>query len=495
MALFSARVIGIPLYPFQVDWCNYILGCIAHKRSEMITITQPRQSGKNEGSAQLEVAILARWARKGGGMVKVAPTFKPQIQNSRERVGQRATAAMQSHPWLKFRSSEGYKMRCGKAVLQLLSGQPEASVVGATASLLMEVDEAQDIIVEKFNKDFRPMTASTAAPMVFYGTPWTDETLLEQTNAEIESGQVQGRIFKIMPDMVVAANPAYGIHLEREVRRLGRDHPLIRTQYFLETLSAKGRMLNLQQLQGMIGDHARQEKRGQGGLDQRWIVAGLDFAGSDEEESGPVSLMTRSGRDSVALTIGAMEMLRLLPGLEVPKIRILARYEWLNVRPDTLHTALYRLLNDIWRVDLCVADATGVGETNTTLLSVGLNKLTRRMVGVKFDSTWKLQSELVFDYISAVNGGRLIDYRPTDAMGQAFDPFDVAKAERVQAGWEADRVGWWQRSHAKLRTREGKRAKAEVPENEGHDDLLISEMLCLRAAVILSGAAPQSSLA
>lgn len=424
-------------------------------------------------------------------MVKAAPTFKPQIINSKERLMARAAMVQQRLRWLKFRSTEGYKIKCGRAELQLLSAQPEASVVGATANLLMEVDEAQDIDIAKFDKDFRPMTASTAATMVFYGTPWTDSTLLAQTNNEIEGGQVAGRVFRVLPDVVAESNPAYGQHIDREVRRMGRDHPLVRTQYFLEVLPEQGRLLKSQQLEAMVGTHPRQAARS----NQRWIVAGLDFAGSDELAMGPVSLMTKTGRDSVALTIGEAEMVKVMQGMEYPRLKILARYEWTNVRPDSLHTMLFRLLNETWKVNYCVADATGIGETNTNLLAMAMNKSYKRLEGVKFDGEWKLHSHLGFNYLAAVNGGRLVDFAPVDAKGVAFDPLQVASAAYVEPSWEADRVAWWQRGHALLRTKPGEKAKIEVPEKDGHDDVLLSELLCLEAAHILLQSRPQSSLA
>ncbi len=39
------------------------------------------------------------------------------------------------------------------------SASPESNVVGATADLLLEIDEAQDVAREKFDRDFRPMSA------------------------------------------------------------------------------------------------------------------------------------------------------------------------------------------------------------------------------------------------------------------------------------------------------------------------------------------------
>ena len=62
--------------------------------------------------------------------------------------------------------------------MQFFSGENTAKVVGATADLLLKVDEAQDIDPAKFDKEFDPMTASTNATRVFWGTAWTWQTLL-----------------------------------------------------------------------------------------------------------------------------------------------------------------------------------------------------------------------------------------------------------------------------------------------------------------------------
>jgi hypothetical protein len=74
----------------------------------------------------------------------------------------------------------GYIYQMQQASIAFLSGEPNASVVGGTASLLLELDEAQDISKAKYAKDFAPMRASRNAPAVFYGTAWTDKTLYDQ---------------------------------------------------------------------------------------------------------------------------------------------------------------------------------------------------------------------------------------------------------------------------------------------------------------------------
>ena len=476
MALFSKNIIGLPLYPYQVEWADYVVGMVRERRIETVVVEMSRQSGKNETSAQVEVNLIAQFARRGGSIVKLAPTWKPQIINSKLRFAHRAEMAQRRLSFLKIKPSAGYMYLCRSAMIQFLSADPEASVVGATANLLMEVDESQDVDVEKFDKDFVPMRASTAAPVVHYGTTWSDATLLERTKQEVLEGRVQGKCYRITPDIISLANPRYGDFVDSEVRRLGREHPLIRTQYFLEPLPESGRMLTEQQLRLMIGDHPRQERR----TNERWIVGGLDFAGADEEATGISSLMTMSARDSVALTIAQAELLTLLPGLPAVLIRILARYEWVNVRPDSLHTVLYDLLQNRWKIDRLHCDATGIGATATGLLAAALNTSSReRVVGLTFDSAWTTHTRLAFGYLAQINGGRLIDYKP-----DGFDPMQVAKSKDAPSG-DAGKHAWWQRGHAKLEAKIGKKVRAHVPEKEGHDDLLVCEMLMTDAALAL----------
>lgn len=473
MALFSRDIVGLPLHPYQTAWADYILGVVAGKKSEIVTVEMPRQSGKNETSAQLEAALLAINARRGGDIVKTAPTWKPQIVNSKQRFDLRAGAVAQRLPWVTYKASQGYIYRCGKASIQFLSADPAASVVGATASLLMEVDEAQDVDRRKFNKDFSPMRASTGAPVVAYGTPWTDDTLLENFKEQIQTGVAKGRIFRVLPDQVAMANPAYGDFVDTEVKRLGRDHPLIRTQYFLETLAQGGRLLDPVQLRSIVGDHERREKRSR----EAQVVAGLDFAGADEGAGELVSLQSESARDSVALSIGAVEWVRIAAGLVVPYVRCLDRYEWVNKNPVSLHTTLYDILWNKWRVDRMHCDATGIGGASTAFLAAALNRGSfERVTAITFDGAWGTSTRLVFQYLALINGSRLKDF-----AAEGYNPIELAREDEPPVHDAAHHL-WWQRGHAKLQGRAGQRAKASVPEGEGHDDLLLSELLMVDAA-------------
>lgn len=471
-ARFSRDVIGTPLYRYQRRWVTEVFSAIAEHRNEVMVIEMPRQSGKNEASAQLEVATLARFAPRGGEIVKAAPTYQPQIINSKLRFQLRAEKVPRVIPSLKFTPQAGYMFRCGLAGISFLSAAPGSSVVGATASLALEVDEAQDVEPAKFDKDFAPMRASTGAPLIAYGTTWTDDTLLERFKQDVLEGRVAGKVYRVTPEEVGEENPAYWEYVQGEVARLGRQHPLIRTQYYLEALPQRGRLLSPQQLGLLVGEHGQRDRR----TGERIIVAGLDFAGADEDAGEVVSLLRASSRDSVALTIGELEHMEVATGIKLPKVKVLARYEFVNVHPLSLHTTLVRLLEDIWHANLVHCDATGIGATGTAMLSMALDggKGTR-VVAAKFDSAWSTQTRLVTQYIELINGSRLLDYQPR------FDGPEVARQEVAPAD-DIDRHAWWQRGHARLQARETKRMRAYVPESEGHDDLLVSEMLMVDAA-------------
>lgn len=473
--LWSRDVVGLPLHPYQQSWADYVLTVVAEGRNETICVEMPRQSGKNETSAQLEALLLARFAGRGGQIVKCAPTWKPQIVNSKLRLEQRTAAVQQRLPFLAYRPRMGYMMECGKASLAFLSAAPSASVVGATASLLLEVDEAQDVDRAKFTKDFQPMRASTGAPIVAYGTTWTDDTLLETFKRDVAEGRTAGRVFRVPPDVVADANPAYGDFVDAEVRRLGRDHPLVKTQYFLEPLETRGRAIPPQTLRLMAGEYPKRERR----TKEKIVVAGLDFAGADEDaDTLEAMLRVASSRDSVALAIAEVYLEPMAEGILRRIIRFVDRYEWLNKNPVGLHGTLYDILANRWKVDRVHCDETGIGETGTRFLQRAINRPRReQVVGVKFDSAWNAHTRMATQYMAAINNSDITDYQaagvqPLAAAGAELPPVD-----------NPDAHVWWQRGHARLEARQGRRAyRLYVPEQEGHDDLLLADLLCVDAA-------------
>jgi hypothetical protein len=101
--LFSRDIIKVPLYRYQIEIADRILRIVENRETADISVEMSRQAGKNEMSAQIEVMILARNGRRGGIMVKTAPTWSPQIVRSKQRLEARARAVERKLPFLKFK--------------------------------------------------------------------------------------------------------------------------------------------------------------------------------------------------------------------------------------------------------------------------------------------------------------------------------------------------------------------------------------------------------
>lgn len=167
VGLFSRHVLRRPLRPYQLEPARAILDSVLNRKGLTFTVMMARQAGKNELSAQLEACLLNLYQAKGGNIVKCAPTFKPQTVNSRLRLEQMLENRLNAGLWS---ASYGYMVRLGKAAVMFFSAEESSNVVGATAHLLLEVDEAQDVSAEKYSREFRPMGATTNATTVLYGT-------------------------------------------------------------------------------------------------------------------------------------------------------------------------------------------------------------------------------------------------------------------------------------------------------------------------------------
>ena len=61
----------------------------------------------------------------------------------------------------------------GNARAIFLSADESANVVGNTAHLLLEIDEAQDVLKEKYTKEFKPMGARPMSRPSFTARPGT----------------------------------------------------------------------------------------------------------------------------------------------------------------------------------------------------------------------------------------------------------------------------------------------------------------------------------
>ena len=370
--------------------------------------------------------------------------------------------------------------RVGQARMLFFSGAREAHIVGATASTLLEVDEAQDVQIAKFDRDIAPMAASTNATRVFWGTAWTSRTLLHRELDAARLAEEQHgdrRVFHLSAVQVSAEVPAYGRYVAEQVSRLGRSHPMVRTQYFSEEIDGQAGMFPEARRALMQGSHAPQEGPRMPGV----YALLIDVAGEAEtplsleeggmlleraQEAGLNSVETR--RDATALTVVEVDLAGLSdPLVRRPTYRVMLRKQWVGVR----HTELYGVLTGLaehWHARWVVVDATGVGAGLASFLE---RALPGRVLPFLFNAASK--SRLGWDFLSLVETGRYKEYQaavwdsPQAQTARLFWGQCAACTLEVCSGPE-QRIRWG--------VAQGTRDPASGAPL--HDDLLLSAALC-----------------
>lgn len=435
------------LRPYQCEAGRAVLESVHGGHGRTFSIEIARQGGKNELSAQIELYLLARSMAEPRDGVKCAPTYRPQLRVSMRRLRDRiAQAGLARQATVRDQA-----IGLGAARMLFLSAEATANVVGHTASLLLEVDEAQDVDAEKFDREFRPMAATANATTVFYGTPWDDRTLLErmkQAHLEAERRDGVRRHFAFDWTVVARHNASYEAYVEAERARLGDTHPVFLTQYCLKTVAGAGRLFSVSQRAQLAGTHPRAPAPEPGTC----YVAGLDIAGGDGEREA------RAGRDSTVLTLARLAFPGAAAPVQEPRAEIVEHIAWTGEPHERLLPRLIDLLRDVWRVERVAVDATGLGETMARMLVAALGE--PRVAAVKF--TAERKSELGFALIAAVNGGRLKAY--------AGD------------GSAEHREFWRQVEAARVAYRANRTMSFYVEEAEGHDDYLVSAALAVHAS-------------
>lgn len=410
---FSRLVVKRPLYNYQLTPARAIVDSVLHRRGLEFAVMFPRQSGKNETQAQVEAYLLNLFQRvKGAQIVKAQPTFQPQAINAISRL-QRALR----NDWNRERwgTRYGFQVHMGECSIGFFSAEPQANAVGATASVLLECDEAQDVLEAEWEKKFVPMAASTNATVVYWGTAWTSRTLLAKTIRhlrELEAKDGIRRVFVVTPDQVAEENPAYGQFVERQVAKKGRQHPLIKTQFYNEELDAEGGMFPPARRLLMQGDHPRQDAP----TDGKIYALLVDVAGEDEGALGDRTdtlALENPKRDATVMTIVEVDLSTLDdPVLQAPTYRAVSRRLWTGVKHSTLYGIL-RQTARTWRARYVVVDATGVGAGLASFLSNALGAADPALgVGgvLPFIFTGASKSKLGWDFLGICEAGRWQEY-------------------------------------------------------------------------------------
>jgi hypothetical protein len=468
LTTFSRYLATRPLRPYQLEPGEAIARAVLAGQGGSFTVQMSRQAGKNELSAQLEAYLLTLHRGRGGSIVKCAPTFRPQILTSRLRLED--TLAYPLSEVTPVEPEQGYVLRLGRARAFFLSAQPDAQVVGATASLLLEVDEAQDVDPEKHDRDFAPMCASTNAVRAYYGTAGREGDLLESVkaaNLEAERRDGLKRHFEYPWHIVAEHNPAYGQFVEAERARLGARHPVFLSQYELKSVAPLDALLDPAQLRNLQGDHPRLRDP----LPDRYYVAGVDVAGPAELNPDPNR--PRADHDSTVVVFAEVDFSAAISiptyqppdalqpdgvrsTLALPAVRVVDFVEWRGRSHQAQYADLLDLLGRRWDCRAVVFDATGLGAAPSQFLQARLGS---RLIPFVFTSQSK--SALAYDLLAAANAGQLSLYAagPDDLELRACWAQLRATRRTISTGAQMS----WSAAH-------------------GHDDYVAALALALHAA-------------
>lgn len=388
-----------PLSWPQVEAIRLIEKHLDSKSGKILTIRSARQTGKNEVSATVEERFLLKYQRCGGTIVKSAPTYKPQIVNSKRRLDQ----MMRTDPFFGKSGGyrEGYIKQVGKASVEFLSADKSSNVEGATASCLLEIDEAHKTDKGKFEEAFAPMTASTGAATVMYGVAAAKNDLLYEHRIFNEAHD-KGLNLQFPAALWCEINPAYARHYEERRKKLGPDHPVILTQYDLVDIEAIGGFFNRwQRLNLLESQHRRKLMR----ESERQVVATIDIAGEAEDGEDLSPERGESKRDQTTCLIWAVDWEKVEN--DIPEMRLLDLYWWVGAPlaegPSGLPSQK-RILLDLlkkWRVDKAVVDARGVGEETASYLGKNHGSV------IEYKATQDTVSDDCYSLLAYVNNGQV----------------------------------------------------------------------------------------
>lgn len=423
---FAALGLGVQLRPYQSEIAAAVVDSVLNSRGLAIVAMVSRQGGKNETSAIVESYLLNLFQRAGGCIVKTAPT-QEQAMISADRVSR-----LLKTRWTSGARRAGNKVTLGNASAVFLSAG--GSVVGNTASLLLECDESQDVDRDTWQKNFVPMAASTNATTVFWGTAWSKSDLLglmRSTLGARERADGIRRVYCYPWQHVAKSVPLYRAHVDEQKRVLGEDNPLFLSQYSLVEVAELAGMFPPDVRAGMCGTHARHQEP----VAECVYYFSIDVGGEDRDAGDG------SDHDATAVTIWCRQW-----GGFGWRWLVVNRLRWVGIAPyDVVANAV-----NVWRPAAIVVDATGIGAG----LASHLAGLHPNVLPFVFGSASK--SKLGWDFLGMCRTGRVLDHV---ADGTAEQGIFRSELERAQM---------------EVRPGPGRLIKWGVPESNGHDDMLIS---------------------
>ena len=400
----ATRLLKRPLRGPQVEIIKRVEAHVQKHAGGVMTILSARQTGKNEIAAKLQARHL--WRRQNSRFVaqwiRTAPTYAPQIVNSKKRLREMLNVNSKDvilNPLFEGRKlirEEGYIWRVGNASVEFISSGPQANVVGATASECLDMDEAHKVKKEKFDEDFAPFTANTNAATLLWGVAADGlDTIEWYRQSNEENGRSDLNLY-FPCEVWMEAHPPYREHVENRVNALGWDHPIIKTQYRLISVSAEGRFLTDAHIRNLFdSDHERHLKPRAG---TRYEMV-IDIAGGNEDFN-PENILEgneETATDSTVIWIYEVTPIVCSNGV-FPVIRIV-NLKW--VTGVELHIQQHEIEETIryWNPHKVTIDSIGIGRQIGEAMQAKFGKTTINM----YTASNQTVSEDCFDLQARLN--------------------------------------------------------------------------------------------
>lgn len=480
--LFSALVVQVALRGYQTGPADVVIDSCLHQRGLEFLWIFPRQSGKDEAVAQLVTFLLTLFQRVEAGIVHVYPTGQ-QTATGVQRLERRLDNLWTEGRW--WQKSKPVRRGLGKAQCAFFSGHPSAKAEGATANLLLIINEAQDQDEAVIERRFTPMRASTNATALFVGTVRTTSDYLwrvKQRLEKLETADGIKRVFVVTPDEVGQENPLYAAFVEGQVRAKGRNHPSVRTELFNEPVDTAAGLFPERRRALMRGRHARQRVPGEGEI----YLALVDVGGQDEGATSAFADLVNPKRDYTVCTMvrvvkqdtfGENGTGRVGPCYEVVDVAAWQGTRHFQDAPGqpSLFNSLMAYLR-LWEPFGVICDATGVGQGIADALTTGY----RRAV-FHFDFSGGRKARLGNDFLAVIETGRFRYFHDPEEFEYGSDEwFFFLQCEHC--GYELAPGTPIERG---LRWGVSENAKVQIPGSGEmllvHDDRLLSAALVAEA--------------
>ncbi len=379
---------------------------IADKEGEILTCLSSRQTMKNETEAMAECRLLSIFQGiPGSTYIRTAPTWKPQIVQSKIRLEKHIDA----DPLLdqsKVRQREGFIVQYGKGMLQFMSGGATSNVVGATASIGLSIDEAHKIDANKFEEDFMPFTASTNAPCIMWGVAADELDLLHEYRLH---GEGTDRSMVYPWDIWAELSEPYAKHCENRKSKLGESHPIWLTQYCLKAVQSAGAYLKDHHRTALFsGDHP-QLSAPRAGMAYGILI---DIGGESELDADDEAIRAEEPtRDSTCGVIFEYDSAQAVDHTTFNDVRLVTGFHWTGKQHLAVIEGDRDIIKDLsalakhWQVRSGVCDARGVGHAVAKALH-------RRIPCIlPYEASQSSVSEDCYDLLARLNAGKVTAWR------------------------------------------------------------------------------------